>query len=210
MSNYIKSSEHVFICGATGTGKTVLAKAYLTGYKNVVVLDSKGTFEFEPFLKLNEDYILVTELNSIYTPSKINKIVYRPNIYENNPEYYERFFEWCYKRGNTIVLIDEAMHICDSSKIGFWYKSILTRGREINVSAWSCTQRPVGVSNFLLTESVHWFIFRLNAPDDREKLYKASGNINFRTSPKGHYYFYRNADKDGIAKSILNLGGVNL
>lgn len=209
-TTFIKPSEHVLVVGANGTGKTVLAKAYLAGYKNVAVLDSKGTFQFEPFQLRDKDYIIVTDINMLYTNTKYNKIVYRPDIYQNNQEYYERFFEWAYKRGNTIVLIDEAMHICDSMKIGFWYKSILTRGRELMVAAWSCTQRPVGVSNFLLTESKHWFIFRLNAPDDRQKLYKASGNQTFLTSPHNHDFLYRNADNEGVIKSKLNLRGVKL
>jgi energy-coupling factor transporter ATP-binding protein EcfA2 len=207
---FIKSSEHVFICGATGTGKSVLAKAYATGYKNVVVLDSKGTFKFEPFLICDKDYIIVTDINMLYTNTKYNKIVYRPDIYQNNPEYYERFFEWAFKRGNTIVIVDEAMHICTAAQIGFWYKAILTRGRELNVACWSCTQRPVGVSNFILTEALHWFIFRLNAPDDRKKLKDASGNVAFLTSPKNHDFIYRNADNEGIVKSKLNLRGVKL
>src|SRR4030042_2750562 len=146
-NNFIKVSEHVLIVGANGTGKSLLAKVYLTGYTNVCVLDSKGDFNFEPFLKVNEDYVLYTDINKLYSNNnkKFTKIVYRPNIYENNIEYYERFFEWCYRRGNTIVLIDEAMQICDSYKIGFWYKSILTRGRALNVAAWNCTQRTSNV-----------------------------------------------------------------
>ena len=206
--NIIKPSEHVFVCGANGTGKTVLAKIYTANnFDNVCVLDTKGTFKYEPFLQINKDYKLVTDINMLYNERKYNKIVYRPNIYQNSQEYYERFFEWCYKRTNTIVLVDEAMHVCDSYKIGFWYKSILTRGRELNVACWSCTQRPTNVSNFLLSESLHWFIFRLNNIDDRLKLVKSSGMADFKTSSTGHYFIYYNANYQGTTKRILDLGG---
>ena len=43
----IKDSEHVFIAGRTGSGKTFLEKAYLAGFKNVIILDTKGTFYWE-------------------------------------------------------------------------------------------------------------------------------------------------------------------
>ena len=46
----IKPCEHVFICGATGSGKTVLTKLYTHAYENIFVLDVKGTFTFKPFL----------------------------------------------------------------------------------------------------------------------------------------------------------------
>lgn len=206
---FIKTDEHVFICGANGTGKTMLAKAYLSGYSNVIVLDSKGTFKFEPFHIEGKSYRLVTDINMLYNESsKFKKLVYRPNIYQNNQVYYERFFEFCYCRQNTIILIDEAMHICDAHKIGFWYKACLTRGRELNVTCWSCTQRPTNVSQFIMTEAIHWFVFRLNNAMDRDKLYKNSGIEIFRTSRKGYNFYYWNANTNIVKKRILNLGGI--
>ena len=41
----IKSSEHVFIAGRTGSGKTFLAETYLASFPNVIVLDTKGFFD---------------------------------------------------------------------------------------------------------------------------------------------------------------------
>jgi hypothetical protein len=201
----IKASEHVFICGANGTGKTVLAKIYLAGYKNVVVLDTKQTFSWKPYLHENEDYILVRDINDLINVRKYDKIVYRPNIYQNNIEYYERFFEWCFKRQNTIIMIDEAMYVCDAHKIPFWYKSCLTNGREINVSCWNLSQRPSNVSNFLMTESLHWFVFRLNNIDDRTKLVRCSGDDIFRKNMTGHYFIYKNMNLEGHTIRVLNL-----
>jgi ABC-type glutathione transport system ATPase component len=39
---HIKTDEHVFIPGMTGSGKSVLAEVYLAGFMNVVKLDTKG------------------------------------------------------------------------------------------------------------------------------------------------------------------------
>lgn len=207
----IKTSHHVFVCGANGTGKTLLTKAYTQNYKHILVLDSKGKFRFEPFLIENVDYAIVTTIQGLYNNRNFDKIVYRPNIHENNEEFYEKFFEYAYKRTNCIVIVDEAMQICTARSIPFWYKSILTRGREHNIGCWSCSQRPKDLHNLILTESVHWFVFRLNSPDDRDKLKRASGDSRFLESPKGHYFYYKNMDKVGIIQSILKFkGGTNI
>lgn len=208
----ILPDEHVFICGATGSGKTVLAKSYLSRYDQVIVLDCKGTFKFEPFLTLDKDYVRYETIKDFNKKQKFDKIVYRPNIYENNVDFYDKFFEYCYNRRNTIVLIDEAMSVCTSYKIPFYYKACLTRGRELGVSCWNCTQRPSGVNQLIMTESMHWFIFRLNAATDRKKLVECSGNDLLNSNIKGHDFIYYNADKNNLVKSRLNFqrGGKRL
>jgi hypothetical protein len=208
-NNYIKTDEHVFITGANGTGKTLLAKIYTAGYDNVLVLDTKGTFDYTPFL-LQDKYKIVTNINLLYNERKVKKIIYRPNIHENNIDYYDKFFEFCYRRQNTIVLVDEAMHVCTSHNIPFWYKSILTRGRELDVTCWSCTQRPNNVSNFILTESIHWFIFRLNNYQDREKIFKSSGMSAFKRPTKGHYFYYWFANSNKVILTKLDLDGLKI
>jgi hypothetical protein len=203
----IKPSEHTFICGMNGTGKTVLAMVYLAGYQNVIVLDTKQTFNWQPFCIEGEDYILVRSYYDLINVTKYDKIVYRPNINENNIEYYEKFFEFCFKRRNTIIMIDEAMYVCNAHKMPFWYKACLTNGREIDVACWNLSQRPSEISSFLLTESTHWFVFRLNSIDDRIKLKKCSGDDVFLDRVQGHYFIYKNMKEEGTIKRILNFKG---
>jgi DNA helicase HerA-like ATPase len=187
----IKTSEHVFIAGSTGSGKTVIAKAYLSRKRNVVVLDTKGTFYFEPFL-LEDDYVIITKLSELEKVSRrIDKIVYRPILEELNEEYYDLFFKWCYFRKNTIVLVDEAMQVVKNAfTIPEYYKGILTRGRELNVSVWSLTQRPSGLNQLILTESTHYFIFRLTHINDRKKISDISGQEDFLKIPHGYQFRY--------------------
>ncbi|EIT6323210.1 type IV secretion system DNA-binding domain-containing protein, partial [Salmonella enterica] len=40
----ILDTEHVFIAGQTGTGKSVLAESYLAGFKRVLKMDTKGEY----------------------------------------------------------------------------------------------------------------------------------------------------------------------
>ena len=196
INNVIDRSEHVFIAGSTGTGKTVLAKAYLSKYQNVMILDTKGTFYFEPFLT-SDDYVIVDDIQRLESMSKnFDKIVYRPKLNQLTEYYYDEFFKWCYLRGNTIVCVDEAMQVSISpQKIPYYYKGILTRGRELKTSVWSLTQRPSGLSQLILTESTHYFIFRLNHILDRDKISKISGQGDFKNIVSGHKFRYWRADK---------------
>jgi len=202
----INTSEHVFIAGSTGSGKTILGKAYLSRKKNVVVLDTKGTFYFEPFL-LEDDYVIITELSRLEEASKkFDKIVYRPRLEELNDEYYDLFFKWCYFRRNTTVLVDEAMQVVKNAHtIPEYYKGILTRGRELNVSVWSLTQRPSGLNQLILTESTHYFIFRLTHINDRKKIAEITGQEQFIKPPHGYQFRYWKAGGMKTELSILKI-----
>lgn len=184
MSKYIiPTNQHVFIAGRTGTGKSFLAKKYLSGYKNVVALDTKGFLPQDWTEPGPEDLTVITKLGDI-DKVKTSKIIYQPDLGEMNEDYYNAFFQWIYLRKNTIVWIDEVMSICPTPyKIPFYYQGILTRGRQRNVAAWSLTQRPSGIPQIIMSESSHFFIFDLNLPQDREKIVKVTGIEDFWEVP---------------------------
>lgn len=192
--NIIKRSEHVFVAGRTGSGKTYLAKKYLANYDHVAVLDTKGTFtwdEVDP-----KELQVVTSISELGGANK-SKIIYRPTWEELEIEYYDAFFKWAYMRRNTIVLVDEAMSVCPSPfKIPDYYKAILTRGRELNVSVWSLTQRPSGIPQVIMSEATHFFIFDLNLAKDREKIVHITGHEEFLERPGRYIFWYWRADTD--------------
>lgn len=103
------------------------------------------------------------------------KIIYQPNIFENNFEFLEKFFEWVYLRKNTLLYVDEAMSVCEGRNIPFYYKGILTRGGERGIGCFSATQRPMEISNTILSESEFYFVFQLKMDGDREKVEKITG-----------------------------------
>lgn len=187
---HIKTSEHVFIAGRTGSGKTFLARKYLSGYKNVVCLDTKGTTNW-PEVEKKELTVVknLVDLSMVETP----KIIYRPVWEELNDDYYNEFFRWVYRRRNTIVWIDEVMSICPNPhKIPSYYKAVLTRGRELNTAAWSLTQRPSGIPAITVSESTHIMVFDLNMPQDREKMADISGCEEFEEKPGKYNFWYFN------------------
>lgn len=179
----IKPSEHVFIAGATGTGKTYLARKYLAQYEYVVAIDTKGMLQWPEVPK--DEKIVVTKLTDLdKAGEKYSKIIYRPRFEELNFEYYNSFFRWVYERKNTICWVDEVMSICPNPhKIPDYYKAILTRGRERKTAAWSLTQRPSGIPAVIMSESTHLFIFRLNLPADRDKLSYITGSEKLEERP---------------------------
>lgn len=203
----IKDSEHVFIAGRTGSGKTVCARQYLSGFEHVVALDTKGKLkwpEVDP-----KELTLVKRLRDL-PDTDTPKIIYRPIWEELEPEYYNEFFRWCYRRGNCQVWIDEVMGVCKNSfDIPEYYKAILTRGRELNVTAWSLTQRPSGIPQLIISEATHLFVYDLNLPQDRQKLVEVTGaeelwdrpNIAAR-KPYSFWYYNVNEENARLARLV--------
>lgn len=216
--NEIKTTEHVFVAGRTGSGKTFLAQKYLVGYDHVAVLDTKGmlTWPEVPGTKWgkgDQSHVLIdggkeltivdriTDLNFLETP----KVIYRPRWEELTPEYYNEFFKWCYKRRNTVVWIDEVMSVATATSYPEFLKAILTRGRQLHVACWALTQRPSGIPIIVMSEATHLFVFDLNMPVDREKMAFVTGDPTLLNKPGFRNFWYFNAatsEKATLARLI--------
>jgi hypothetical protein len=194
----IGTDEHVFICGQTGTGKSVIAEVYLAGYENVVKLDTKGEYyerkkKRQPIwrgLKEKEDYTVIFHLKDIDSV-KTSKIIYVPDPEEMTLEYYDALMKWVYKRENTILWIDELMEVAPSPmKYPEQLKALYTRGRSKESVVWACTQRPSDIPSIVFGNSTHFFIFTMQLPQDRDKLVKGTGMPQFYEQPNGHNFWY--------------------
>lgn len=202
----IKSDEHTFITGMTGSGKTVLAREYVAGIvKPVFVLDTKGTFSWGANVP---DTVIITKLSDIQRAAgDYDKITYRPIHEELEFSWYDAFFQFCYDLKNCSVLVDEAMQVCPNSvKIPAYYKGILTRGRELGVNVYSCTQRPASIPVVIFSESSHWFIFQLNNMADRKRIADFTGYERFmQTVPKYDFLYFNTTSPDAPELARLNL-----
>lgn len=198
----IKPNEHVFIGGRTGTGKTWLAKKYLTNYEFVVALDTKGMLVqdwTEPGPKELTVVTRLADLEKVKTP----KIIYQPTWDEMTFDHYNAFFFWIYQRRNTIVWIDEAMSVCPNPmKIPDGYRACLTRGRQLNIGVWSLSQRPSGLPQVILSEATHFFVFDLSLPQDREKLVEITGAVELYEMPSKHgkyvFWYYKVGEERAV------------
>jgi len=203
----IPPNEHVFIAGRTQSGKTYLERKFLSRYKNVAILDTKGKFDWPEIPEKKKT--LVTRLDELSTV-RTDKIIYRPEFQELNLDCYDTFFFWVYMRGHTIVGVDEAMNVSPNPLvIPEWYKGCLTRGAELGVGVWSLSQRPSGIASVIMSECSHFFCFDLNLEEDRKKVAKIAGVNEFLTKPSevgGKYSFwYYNFSMDNAV--LMRLGG---
>lgn len=209
----IKPSEHVFICGQTGTGKSVVAEVYLAGYDAVVKLDTKGEYYERKKkkevlwrgLKENVDFTVVFKLkdiDSVTTP----KIIYVPDPDEMNEEHYDALMKWVYERENTILWIDELMEVCPSpTRYPPNLKSLYTRGRSRESVVWACTQRPSDIPAICFSQSSHFFIFTMQLPQDRKKVMDGTGMPQFMQQPGGHNFLYWKIGMDEPVMARLKL-----
>lgn len=156
-------TDRAAFVGQTGSGKTFLARAMLETRPYVVVLDAKGTIEWP-------GYTLCRSFKAL-AASRDDRLIYRPTYAEyQDRDHIERFLEWCYRRGNTTVYIDEVFSIATASDFPVWFGAILTRGREMGVTLWGATQRPAGCPRILFSESEHTYCFYVKLWQDRQRL----------------------------------------
>lgn len=198
----IKQGEHSFIAGLTGSGKSELAQIYLSGKDNAICLDTKGTEEWWRI----PDVKVFTRLDEL-VKFTYGKAIYRPRWEELNQNYFNSFFEWIYKRGNTDVWIDEAMNVCpNATVIPEYYKGCLTRGRTLGISVWSLTQRPKTIPLVIMSEAKHFFIFDLNLEADRKRIMEIVPYDEINLVPSKVYeefsfwYYNSKLDKPVIGK----------
>lgn len=207
MKNVIKNDEHVFIAGQTGSGKSFLKQAYLSGYKNVISLDLKGKLTYKPFL---DNVPVIDNLDDLMQVGE-GKYIYRPRFEEiEDTTYMEKFFEWIYFRQNTIVDIDEIIALTEiggSQYIPRYAKAILTRGRERQTTIWGATQRPKTIPLVYMSEATHFFIFSLKLQDDRKRVQEIIPyNEVLQEIPKQtHQFWYYNDRMDRPQKASMKI-----
>ena len=207
----IRRNEHVFICGGTGSGKTLLAVIMLAyRQEHIVVLDTKGKFNWMGLVSENDNTYYYTLKDLTTSDIKTRKVIYRPIAPELNTQYYDKFFEWCYNRGNNIVVVDEAAQVCKNAmNYPEYYRHILQRGRELDVGIWSLSQRPSNINVDIIAQSLHYYIFRLNNINDRKKIASSSGQDSFIRKVNGHNFLYWRADVDVEPElCVLNINNI--
>lgn len=183
--------------GQTGSGKTELVRHLLSGRLDVpiFVFDWKGLIRWSGFKRY-------TTLKNFVAARDFRRI-YAPNIHEeNSANHHEGFFKFCYLNGKPqgkgcVVYVDEVSAIAkDDYSIPFWYRGLITRGREKNISVFSSTQLPVYIPQVVLSESEHHYTFALNMESHRKKVAKTTGIAEEKIESlisKEHRFYYSNA-----------------
>jgi hypothetical protein len=126
---------------------------------------------------------------------KFRPVIFRPEAESDTPETYEQVFDFCYRLKNCEVVIDEVYSVYGGSPTNSRHLvALLTRGRSRDISVAMATQRPRFIPLFMLTETFHKFVFRLQLEDDRERIFEATGRKEFLEPPPKHKFLYYNSD----------------
>lgn len=187
----LQSNERVLITGKTGSGKTYLAHYITRELKRLVVLDGKGTLKdwnLEEWSKDAERRMLQGE------PVRLRAIV---PLGDDPVVFWDKVITSCYYAGNVTLYIDELYAVSPPNKKpldSLW--AVYTRGRELGVGVWSSTQRPVWIPLFALSEAEHFFMFRLQLMEDRQRIAAFMSSEVLRTITDKHGFFYMRADMD--------------
>jgi energy-coupling factor transporter ATP-binding protein EcfA2 len=161
----IPPRDRVVVVGRTQSGKSTLARALTAGYQSQVVIDPKHREE----LARSHTVYDVAGFVQLY-PHRARRIVYRPDPEARTPDDVDQVIRRILAYGQTAIVVHEAMLYASPAWILPAYKRAIVTGAELGIPVWSCTQRPTGVHNVVLSEAEHVFLFDLHLPSDREKM----------------------------------------
>lgn len=144
----------------------------MQGYRNLVAVDPKHRLELPGAL-------VVTGIAAFRQtwPQRATRVVFRPDLETDDTlrgevdEALARVLHY----GRTAVLVDEALDLATSTKIVPAYRRVIRLGRELVIPVFSCSQRPMGLHNDVLSQSEHLFVFDLPLRGDRDKVSEIGG-----------------------------------
>ncbi len=191
-----RTDRAVFI-GQTGSGKTTLARVVLANRPFVIVYDAKGLLNWNDY----ERHVTLITL----VKSKEPRLIYAPVAEElRDWDFIEAFFHFVYRRRHTTLYIDEVYGVTKRDEIPPSYHACLTRGRELGISTFSATQRPMLIPQTVLSESEHYYVFKLLLPQDKKKVREVIGIQENAINGLSKYQFYY-ANNEGLIRGPLQL-----
>ena len=159
----IRKGERGIAIGSSGSGKTELIIRVLPRSGDLLVLDPKRELDV-PHLNLT----VVSDPNKL---KHHRRVLYQPNEqYLNDLDAYDRVIKAFYLRGNCCIYVDDMVGIMERNKFPNYLRIAYMLGRAKGVTCISSVQRPANVPGFILSESQHYFVFRLVMPQDHKKM----------------------------------------
>lgn len=186
----IQPNEHVCLAGITGCGKTSLAQRYLIAFQNVVIIDPKWRFKWPGGEVNGKPVPIYHDFATMRKKLGTGRAIFRPPKTFYKPEAIGELYGWALDREETVVVSDETYPLTPRGQITEEHQACLTRGRESGVGIWTCTQRPMLIPNFCISESMHVFMFRLRLEGDRKKMAGVMGPEVIENPPGKHGFWY--------------------
>lgn len=196
----VARTERATLIGKTGSGKTTLARYLLEPFKFIVILDLKGTIDWD-------GYKLVTDFTRL-TKERFPRLIFRPSArLLRDEKLIDDFFWWIYHRKNTTLYVDEVYSVVSGNWLPDGYHALLTRGRERNITLISSTQRPTRIPTEILSEAERLYVFRLRMFRDREKIINIDSEFSDDGIAKLHnrFFYYSHYDDGVTGPYILDI-----
>lgn len=182
--------------GATGSGKTVLAKKLLSGLNRVIVIDPKHTFSLDNF----------SVLRHYKMPFFISKFQYIIRPIRGDDLKLRNLIEKVIRDGSITIYVDELASLVDRFPLTTeTLEDIARTGRESYISLWSASQRPRWIPKPFLTETESIFQFGLRAFEDRQYLSGFTGSDPNKILGPYEFIYSRADANTPPEKMILNL-----
>lgn len=184
----IYSDERVFVTGQTGTGKSYLTSLFLSKARRLIAIDTIGDLE-DQFPRMEE--WSRNRVAKLKAGKDLRLIITRPALDEQDiPDWFEGIAKQILEIGDITLYIDEAYNVIPNRMLRKYALMLFTQGRHYGVGTWISAQRPVKIQAEAATEAQHYFIFRLNNPDDQRRIYKTIGWYEYPKDEHGFYYWH--------------------
>jgi len=199
----IASNERVAAFGKTRSGKTWLMRDLSKNLNRFWLLDSKGTLTNWNTQDANE-----RALDKFAAGEKM-RLRFVPPL-EGIADFWAGVFDTALQIGNLTLYVDEMYDVVEpGTKSPDKLRACWTRGAEFGIGAWSASQRPVFIPQFVISESEHIFVFRLPKFEDRQKIQSNWQGGDLPNVKDRHGFFYYHVESDApIYYSQLGAPGV--
>jgi hypothetical protein len=192
----LRSDERGAIIGASGTGKSYLAKRLLPSHGKLAIIDSKRQFSFDA---------VVLETAKAVKWNKPDRFIFRPkpDLFGNLNELNE-VYKYCYEKHPFYIYTDDVIGIMQNMRYPHYFAVDYQMGRAIKVSCLSSFQRPARVPIFMMSESTKYYCFRLNLLDDIKRVREFVPGYDPTTFSNDHeFYFYDVRSGKSTAKKYI-------
>lgn len=181
----IDPADRVLIVGRTGSGKSTLARALFYGQRNLVVIDPKH----EEVLPRSLTATTPREFAQAF-PQRTTRVLFRPDPESRRSDDVDEVLRRVLRYGRTCVLLHETVDYATPTRIIPALRRAIKTGRSLGVPVVSCSQRPVGLHNDVISEADHVFAFDLGLDGDREKIAGVGGAGFLSRPPDEHGFLY--------------------
>ena len=193
----------ITILGSKGSGKSYLANQIMKGLNGISVWVYDFNFQFHSSRAMV--FHDMNELLKVYDSAKRGHYILQPH--NNSVETFSRFCEEGFKRGNLVLIMDEAHSFLTKQKQLKEFNNIILSGRPRGISCITISSRPASLPNNVLTNAKHVFSFKLNLESDVKFLEGFLGSDVWILMPSDkrhklkdeaelpeHTFFYRDMD----------------